>query len=54
MNFDIGLPKQTNIAAFMKNVLQRGNPFNLEQPEGIMNISTGAILAKDEEEFLMN
>ena len=43
-----------NVAAFMKNVLQRGNPFNLEHTEGIMNISTGAILAKDEEEFLMN
>ena len=43
-----------NVAAFMKNVLQGGNPFNLEQPEGIMNISTGAILEKDEEDFLMN
>ena len=38
----------------MKNVLQRGNPFNLEQPKGIMNIATGAILEKDEEDFLMN
>ena len=43
-----------NVAAFMKNVLHRGNPFNLEQPEGIINISTGAILEKDEEDFLMN
>ena len=38
----------------MKNVLQRGNSFNLEQPKGIMNIATGAILKKDEEDFLMN
>ena len=43
-----------NVAALMKNVLQRGNPFNLEQPKGIMNIATGAILEKDEEDFLMN
>ena len=42
------------IAALVKNVLQRGNPFNLEQPKGIMNITTGAILEKDEEDFLMN
>ena len=38
----------------MKNVLQRGNPFNLDQPKRIMNIATGAILKKDEEDFLMN
>ena len=38
----------------MKNILQRGNPFNLEQPKGIMNIVTGAILEKNEEYFLMN
>ena len=43
-----------NVAALMKNVLQRGNPFNLEQPKGIMNIATCAILEKDEEDFLMN
>ena len=43
-----------NVAALMKNVLQRRNPFNLEQPKGIMNIATGAILEKDEEDFLMN
>ena len=28
-----------NVAALMKNVLQRGNLFNLEQPKGIMNIA---------------
>ena len=38
----------------MKNVLQRRNPFNLEQPKGIMNIATGAILEKDKENFLIN
>ena len=43
-----------NVAALMKNVLQRGNPFILEQPKGIMNIATGAILEKDKEDFLMN
>ena len=40
-----------SIAVLMKNILQRGNPFNLEQPKGIMNIATGAILEKDEEEL---
>ena len=43
-----------SIAVLMKNVLQRGNPFNLEQPKRIMNIATGAILEKDEEDLLMN
>ena len=43
-----------SIAVLMKNVLQRRNPFNLEQPKGIMNIATGAILEKDEEDLLMN
>ena len=43
-----------NVAALMKNVLQRGNPFNVDQPKSIMNIATGAILKKDEEDFLMN
>ena len=43
-----------SVAALMKNVLQRGNPFSLEQPKGIRNNSTGAILEKDEEDFLMN
>ena len=38
----------------MKNLLQRGNPFNLQQPKGIMNITNGAILEEDEEELLMN
>ena len=43
-----------SIAVLMKNVLQRGNPFNLEQPKRIMNIATGAVLEKDEEDLLMN
>ena len=43
-----------NIAALMKNVLQCGNPFNLEQPKSIMNLAPAAILEKDEEDFLMN
>ena len=43
-----------NASALMKNVLQRGNTLNLEQPKGVMNIATGAILEKDEEDFLMN
>ena len=43
-----------NVAALMKNVLQCGNYFNLEQLNSIMNIATGAILEKDEEDFLMN
>ena len=35
-------------------LLQRGNSFNFEQTQGIMNIATGGILEKDEENFLMN
>ena len=41
-----------SIATLTKNLLQRGNPFNLEQPKGI--ITNGAILEKDEEDCLMN
>ena len=48
MNFKIRLP------ILMKNLLQRGNPFNLQQPKGIINITNGAILENDEEDFLMN
>ena len=43
-----------SVTALMKNVLQHGKIFNLEQPKGIMDIATGAILEKDEEDFLMN
>ena len=43
-----------SVAALMKNVLQRRNPFNLEQPKGVMNITIGAIVEKDEEHFPMN
>ena len=43
-----------NVAALMKNVFQHGNPFNFEQPKGKMNIATGVILEKAEEDFLIN
>ena len=43
-----------SVASLTKNVLQRGNPFNLEQPKRVMNIATDAILEKDKEDFLMN
>ena len=43
-----------SVAAQMKNLLQLGNPVDLEQPKGIINIATGAILGKDDENFLMN
>ena len=42
-----------SVATLTKNLLQRGNPFNLEQPKGIMNTTNGAILEKDGEDFLM-
>ena len=45
---------KNSVEALMKNVLQRGNPFNLEQSRGIMNIATGTILEKNEEDFLIN
>ena len=40
-------PDKPNVATLMENVLQHGNPFNLEQPKGIINIATGV-------DFLMN
>ena len=43
-----------SVASLTKNVLQRGNPFNLEQPKRVMNIATDAILEKGKEDFLMN
>ena len=56
VNFQIGLIKQTKIVSepWLKNILQRRNPFNLEQPKGIMNVATGAVLEKDEEDFIIN
>ena len=42
-----------SVAALMKNVLQQGKAFNLEQPKGIMNNATGGNFRK-EEDFLMN
>ena len=50
----ITIADKNSVAALIKNVLQPGNPFNLEQPKCIMNIATSAILEKDEEDFLMH
>ena len=44
----------TSVAALIKNIRQRGNPFDLEQPRRIMNIATGAVLEKEHEEFYLN
>ena len=41
-----------SVTTLTKNLLQRENPFNLEQPKGI--ITNGAILEKDEEDCLRN
>ena len=43
-----------NVAALVKNISQRGNPFDLGQPKGIMNIATGAVLEKEDEQFYLN
>ena len=43
-----------SIAALTWEPWERGNPFNLEQPKGIMNTETGAILEKDKEDFLIH
>ena len=43
-----------SVASPTKNVLQRGNPFNLEHPKRIMNIATDAILEKGKVDFLIN
>ena len=43
-----------SVTTLTKNLLQPGNPFILEQPKSIMNITNGAILEKDGEDFLMN
>ena len=43
----ITLKDNVSVAALIKNIQQRGNPFDLEQSRGIMNIATGAILEKD-------
>ena len=37
---------KNSLAVLMKHVVQRGNPFNLEQPKGIMNIATGCNFRK--------
>ena len=44
----------TSVAALIKNIRQRGNAFDLEQPRRIMNIATGAVLEKEHEEFYLN
>ena len=43
-----------SVRAVMKNIAQRGNPFDIDEPQRLMNIATGAILQKDTEEFLLN
>ena len=43
-----------SVKSLMRNIKQRGNPFDLEQPSRIRNIATGAILEKSNEEFLLN
>ena len=43
---------KTSVAALMKNILQRGNPFTSEKSQ-IRNIATGATLEKEEEDFLV-
>ena len=54
--FSDRIPKadKHNVVAPLKNVIQRGNPFNLEQLKDIMNIATDAVLEKEEKDFLMN
>ena len=37
---------KNSLAVLMKHVVQRGNPFSLEQPKGIMNIATGCNFRK--------
>ena len=40
-----------SVAALMKNVLQQGKAFNLEQPKGIMNNATGGNFRKGRGRF---
>ena len=44
----------TSVAALMKNICQRGNPFDLSNPRGVMNIATGAVLTEEDEKFYLN
>ena len=44
----------TSVAALMKNISQRGNPFDLSNPRGVMNIATGAVLEEEDEKFYLN
>ena len=54
MNFQIGLPKQTNIASQPWWRVYSNFETISWATKDIMNIATGAILENDEEEFLMN
>ena len=37
---------QKSVASLMNNLMQRRNPFDTEEPKGIINIATGATLDK--------
>ena len=43
-----------SVKSLTDNIMQRGNPFDLEQCQEIMNIATGAILEQEEKNFLLN
>ena len=47
---------KVNVEALIKNIKQRGNPFDLDQSRGrgIMNIATGAVLEKEKEHFYLH
>ena len=45
---------QKSVASPMNNILLRGNPFDTEEPKGIINIATGASLDKEEQDFFLN
>ena len=45
---------QKSVASLMNNILPHGNPFDTEEPKGIINIATGATLDKEEQDFFLN
>ena len=50
----ITVADQKSVASLMDNILQRGKPFDTEEPKGISNIATGAKLDKEVQDFLLN
>ena len=52
----ITMKDKVNVEALIKNIKQRGNPFDLDQSRGrgIMNIATGALLEKEKEHFYLH